>query len=77
MAGSEDKTTRTMSDKALTWIERLVWILIYGGLLAVSLGMFLRLGASSGHVLGVVLMVKGSMAAAAGVVLIFIRSRFP
>jgi hypothetical protein len=68
--------SKPLSAKTLVWIERFVWILIYGGLLAVSLGLFLRLGAADGHVLGYVLMVKGGIAAAAGVVLIWVRSRF-
>lgn len=72
MAGSEPK-----SAKALAWIERLVWIFIYGGLLAVSLGLFLRLGSADGHLLGSVLMVKGGVAVLAGVVLIWLRSRWP
>ena len=65
------------SPKALAWIERLVWILIYGGLLAVSLGLFLRMQGDDGDVLGTVLVVKGGIAAAAGVVLIWLRSRWP
>ncbi|MDN3922885.1 hypothetical protein [Roseateles violae] len=75
MPGSDAR--KPLSAKALLWIERLVWILIYAGLLAASLGLFLRLGAPEGHVLGYVLMVKGGIAAAVGVVLIWIRSRFP
>jgi len=69
--------SKPVSAKTLVWIERLVWILIYGGLLAVSLGLFLRLGTGDGHVLGYVLMVKGGIAAVSGVVLIWVRSRFP
>lgn len=76
MSGSEDGARTPLSARALAWIERLVWILIYGGLLAVSLGLFLRLGGADGHLLGTVLLVKGGIAAAAGVVLIWVRSRF-
>lgn len=77
MSGSDDRARKPLSAHALAWIERLVWILIYGGLLAVSLGLFLRLGGESGHLFGTVLMVKGGIAAAAGVVLIWLRSRWP
>jgi len=69
--------SKPVSAKTLVWIERLVWILIYGGLLAVSLGLFLRLGTADGHVLGLVLVIKGGIVAAAGVLLIWVRSRFP
>lgn len=58
-------------------MQRLVWIFIYGGLLAVSLGLFLRLGSDGGHLLGTVLIVKGSIATVAGVVLIVLRARWP
>ncbi len=78
MAGSEGKTgdtRRAVSQKTLDWVQRFVWILIYGGLLTVTLGLFLTLGADNGHVLGAVLMVKGGLVAAAGVFLIWLRSR--
>ncbi|MDY0747843.1 hypothetical protein SNE35_25295 [Paucibacter sp. R3-3] len=71
MAGSE--ATKTASPKTIVWIERLVWILIYGGLLVMSLGLFLVRG--EGPVLGSVLLVKGGIATAAGVFLIWLRSR--
>jgi hypothetical protein len=60
------------SPRALAWIERLAWILIYGGLFAVILGMV----AGDVHlVAGWSLGVLGAMAVAAGVVLIYARSR--
>ena len=53
-------------------LERLIWTLIYGGLLAVVLGVFmLRSGESSGSVLATV----GGIVAAIGVLLIYVRSR--
>lgn len=70
-----DKPVESRSAGALVWIERLVWILIYGGALAAVLGLFILRG---GHeLLGGLLMAKGGLAAVAGVVLIFLRSRWP
>ncbi len=78
MLGSKDAkedTRREVSAKTLTWIQRFVWILIYGGLLAVSVGLFLTRGPDDGHLLGTVLMIKGAVVAAGGVFLIWLRSR--
>ena len=55
-----------------TSIEKWVWILIYGGLLAVSLGWFVE---PANAAPGMALMVGGGMLAAIGVVLIFVRAR--
>jgi len=68
-------TRRPVSQKTLTWVERFVWIMIYGGLLIVSVGLFMTLGREEGHVLGTVLMIKGAFLAACGVFLIWLRSR--
>ena len=53
-------------------IETLTWVLIYGGLLLLSLGLFLP-----DHVAGLrrTFIVTGSAATAAGVVLVWVRSR--
>ena len=72
MAGSE--ATKAASPTTIVWIERLVWILIYGGLLVMILGLFLVRGGEA-PVLGSVLLVKGGLAVAAGVFLIWLRSR--
>ncbi len=53
--------------------EKLVWILIYGGLLAVGLGISLQQRGSAA--LGWTLTVGGGIVAAAGVVLIWVRSK--
>ena len=53
-------------------IEKLVWVLIYGGLLAVALGISVQRG---GHWVGWCFGVFGVMAVVAGVVLIYVRSR--
>lgn len=57
-------------------LEALVWVLIYGGLLLAALGFFVaRADGPEGNVLGGTLMTGGGIAAAAGVVLIWVRSR--
>lgn len=53
-------------------LETWVWVLIYGGLLAVSLGIFVM---RQDHMLGTVITTIGGVVAAAGVVLIYVRSR--
>ncbi len=53
-------------------IESLVWILIYGGLLVACAGWFLSPAQGPW---GELLITAGALAAAAGVVLIVVRSR--
>ena len=53
-------------------VETLVWVLIYGGLLAVCLGVFLRGDVAA---LGWLAIVGGALAAAAGAGLVWVRSR--
>ena len=60
-----------MSNAAL---EKLVWVLIYSGLLLVCLGVFLMRGDT---VVGWVIVAAGALDAAAGAVLIWVRSRRP
>jgi len=60
------------SAKTLVWIERLVWILIYGGLFAVVLGLVILKAEPAG---AWSLIVVGASLAAVGVVLIWVRSR--
>jgi hypothetical protein len=60
-----------MSNLAL---ERLIWVLIYGGLLAVCLGLFVRQGSEPlgwGFVLG------GAATTAVGALLVWVRSKRP
>ena len=61
--------TAALSNKA---IDKLIWVLIYGGLLLVSLGIFVR-RADDG--LGWALAALGAFIAYIGVVLIWVRSR--
>ena len=49
-----------------------IWVLVYVGLLALSLGLFLRTGAIA---LGWSAIVAGALATAAGVLLVWVRSR--
>mgnify|MGYP001764414114 CR=1 FL=1 len=53
-------------------VETLLWLLIYGGILAASLGWF-----TEDHSVGLgwTLMVGGAAAVAAGIVMIVVRSR--
>ncbi|MDE1950483.1 MAG: hypothetical protein KGL43_15120 [Burkholderiales bacterium] len=53
-------------------IEALVWVLIYAGLLLLCLGLFVRRQAAA---LGHTMIVVGALLAAAGVLLIWLRSR--
>ena len=58
--------------RSLAWLERLIWTLIYGGLLALVLG--LATG-DADLVFGWSLAVVGALVALAGVVLIVVRAR--
>jgi len=62
----------TASKKKRHWIENLTWVLIYGGLLVLVLG--IATGRSDAAV-GWALAVPGAVAAAVGVALIYVRSR--
>jgi uncharacterized membrane protein len=53
-------------------VEALVWVLVYGGLLLLCLGLFV---ARTDSTLGWVLVLAGAAIAAVGVVLIVVRSR--
>lgn len=57
---------------SLAALEKLVWILIYSGLLLVCLGIFVQ---RSDALLGWILIIAGAVDAAAGAVLIWVRSR--
>jgi hypothetical protein len=53
-------------------VERLVWILVYGGLLALVLGMFVQ---RYDRLLADILQIGGTIVAGAGALLIWVRSR--
>ncbi len=87
MSEAENPGSAGRSARALLWMERLVWILVYGGLLVFVLGLaVLQFGPRSlggkgegmtdAEVLGYFLLGKGAIAVAAGVVVIWLRSRW-
>ncbi len=53
-------------------IDKLIWVLIYGGLLVLCLGVFVKRSAEG---LGWALVVVGAIVASAGATLIWVRSR--
>ena len=53
-------------------VERLVWILVYGGLLALVLGMFVQ---RYDRLLADILQIGGTLVAGTGALLIWVRSR--
>ena len=59
------------SNKFLTRLGTLTWVLIYGGLLTLLLGLWVEPGDDN---TSNVLMVSGVIASVAGVVLIYVRS---
>ena len=60
------------TDLRLLRLERVIWILIYGGLLCTVLSGFARDAGAQGHV---ALLACGLFAVAVGVALIVVRSR--
>lgn len=61
-----------MDDRSVGRIEVLIWVLIYGGLIAVGLGLSIRDGDPA---LGWSIVVVGAIVAAVGAVLVVVRSR--
>lgn len=55
-----------------TTLDKLIWILIYGGLLGVCLGLSVQ---RSDAALGYGVLVLGAVAAVIGVAMIYVRSR--
>ena len=62
----------TVSGKAITRIENLIWVLVYGGLLILVLGLATRLHHAA---TGWSLIAVGGCFAAVGAVLVWVRSR--
>ena len=52
--------------------DKLTWVLIFGGMVSITLGLTLL---QSGSALGWMFTVAGAVAVAVGVVMIFVRSR--
>ncbi len=55
-------------------IDKLIWVLVYGGLLMVSLGIFVKRGDAD---LGWTLIGLGALVAVVGAALVWVRSRMP
>jgi len=53
-------------------LDTLIWVFIYGGLLAVGLGLSVARGAET---LGYAIVVAGVIVTAVGVVMVYLRSR--
>jgi len=62
----------TTSSKSIARLQQLIWILIYGGLLTLVLGLSVQ---RMDDALGWSMVVAGGIAAAIGFVLIYVRSR--
>ena len=60
------------SNKAIARLQQLIWILIYGGLLTLILGLSVQ---RTDDALGESLVVGGALVAALGFVLIYVRSK--
>jgi len=61
-----------VSSKAIARLQALIWILIYGGLLTLILGLSVQ---RSDDAMGWSLVVGGGVVAAVGFALIYVRSR--
>jgi hypothetical protein len=61
-----------MSDKNIARVEAWIWILLYGGLLTLVFGLVVE---DSNFALGWSMVTGGGAAAAAGLFLIYLRSR--
>jgi hypothetical protein len=53
-------------------LDKLIWVLVYGGLLLLCLGLFVR---RQDGALGAVLIAGGAVLAAVGAFLVWVRSR--
>lgn len=63
---------RPTSSKAIARLQQLIWVLIYGGLLTLLLGLSVQ---RSHDPLGWSMVVAGGLVAAIGFFLIYVRSR--
>jgi vacuolar-type H+-ATPase subunit I/STV1 len=59
-------------DMTINTVDKLIWVLIYAGLLVVCLGIFVKRSAEG---LGWALIALGAVVAAAGAALVWVRSR--
>ena len=56
----------------LKWVQQLIWVLVYGGLLTLVLGLSVQ---RTDDTLGWSLVLGGALVALIGVALVFVRSR--
>ena len=63
--------TEQSTNKSIARLHKLIWILIYGGLLTVTLGFFVQ---KSDDTIGWFMVGLGGLVAAAGFALIYVRS---
>ena len=61
-----------VSEKTALWLDRVIWIAIYGGLLAVSVGVYAKREFHSGW--GWIVVGNGASVAMLGFLLIWLRS---
>ncbi len=66
------ESTSSTSSKAITRLQQLIWVLIYGGLLTLVLGLSVQ---RADDALGWSLVAGGAVVAALGFALIYVRSR--
>jgi hypothetical protein len=66
------ETGSSTPSKTIARLQQLIWVLIYGGLLTLVLGLSVQ---RSGEVLGWIMVGGGGIVAAIGFVLIYVRSR--
>ena len=65
-------SSEPVSNKAIARLQSLIWILIYGGLLTLVLGIFVQ---RTSDPVGWSMVVAGGAVAAVGFVLIYVRSK--
>lgn len=63
--------TEPSANKSIARLHKIIWILIYGGLLTLTLGLFVQ---RSDDATGWFMVVCGGLVAAAGFALIYVRS---
>lgn len=63
--------TEPSANKSIARLHKLIWTLIYGGLLTLTLGLFVK---GSDDTIGWSMVVFGGLVAAAGFALIYVRS---
>ena len=65
-------STATSSSKLITRLHQLIWVLIYGGLLTLVLGLSIQ---RTDDAIGWSMVLGGALVTVLGVVLIYVRSR--